>query len=73
MEIHELEILIENDGRVRLHVQGVAGPACLELTRTLEAALGEVIERQMTAEAFDTSPEEFAASSQAATLKRQGL
>ncbi|MCK5219166.1 DUF2997 domain-containing protein, partial [bacterium] len=29
----EMEITISPDGEVRLHVQGVNGPKCLEITR----------------------------------------
>ena len=52
MELQEIEVFIEKDGRVRIEVRGVQGPRCLELTKALEAALGGQIEsREMTPEA----------------------
>jgi hypothetical protein len=60
MELQEIEIFIEKDGRVRIEVRGVQGLACLEMTRALEAALGGQIEtRQMTPEAGMDLPEEI--------------
>lgn len=54
MEIQEIEITIGKDGRVQMHVRGVKGLACLELTRSVEQALGGAIElREMTPEALD--------------------
>jgi len=41
---------------VEVHVRGVKGKTCLELTRALEEALGgEVILREMTPEADETT------------------
>jgi hypothetical protein len=55
MEIHEIEVIIEKNGQLRVQVRGVKGKACLALTRELEAALGgQVLSRQMTAEASET-------------------
>jgi hypothetical protein len=52
VDLQEIDVLIDKDGQVRLEVRGVKGPACLDLTRDLEAALGgQVADRQMTAEA----------------------
>ncbi len=52
MELQEVDIYIDKDGRVRLEVRGVKGEACLDLTRPLEEALGGQIEtREMTPEA----------------------
>jgi hypothetical protein len=54
MELQEIEAIIERDGTVRLHVRGVKGTSCLDLTRAVEAALGnEVVAREMTPEALD--------------------
>ncbi|MBI5366733.1 MAG: DUF2997 domain-containing protein [Planctomycetes bacterium] len=55
MEIHEVQVVIEPDGSVRIEVRGVKGGACLELTRELEAALGgRVVARELTPEAGET-------------------
>ena len=43
---------IRPDGRVEESVEGVAGPACQQLTERLEAALGTVERQEPTAEAF---------------------
>lgn len=52
MELQEIDVFIDKDGQVRVEVRGVKGTSCLDLTKGLEAALGgQVLERQMTAEA----------------------
>jgi hypothetical protein len=56
MELQEIEVFIDTNGEVRLHVCGVKGESCLDLTRELEAALGgQVASRQMTPEALETA------------------
>ncbi len=55
MEMQEIEVTINKDGQVEVHVRGVKGEACLDITRPLEQALGgEVILREMTPEAKET-------------------
>ena len=52
MDLHEIDVYIDPDGQVRIEVRGVQGPACLELTAALEAALGgSVVSRELTPEA----------------------
>lgn len=59
MDLQEIEVIIDKDGRVKLMVRGVKGLACLELTRELEAMLGGQIEaREMTPEATETVQEQ---------------
>lgn len=54
MELQEVEVTIDKDGQIRIHVRGVKGDACLSLTQALEEALGGgVIERDMTPEALE--------------------
>jgi len=54
MEIEEVEVVIDKDGKVRIEVRGVKGPACLDITKGLEAALGGKVEsREMTPEALE--------------------
>ncbi|MBU0552278.1 DUF2997 domain-containing protein [Myxococcota bacterium] len=48
----EIEIQISPDGEISLHVKGLSGEACLELTQALEAQLGEVVDRQKTSEYY---------------------
>lgn len=56
MELQEIEIIIDKNGQVQVHVNGVKGTTCLELTADLEKALGEVLLREMTPESLETSP-----------------
>jgi hypothetical protein len=51
MEIQEMTVMIERDGTVRLEVRGVKGPRCLDLTKSIEGALGgQVKSRELTSE-----------------------
>jgi len=55
MDFQEIEVTINADGVVEVHVRGIKGDACLELTRALEESLGgQVILREMTPEALET-------------------
>jgi DNA-binding protein YbaB len=59
MELQEVEVLIEKDGRVRIEVHGVKGMSCLEITKDLLDALGGEIESQeLTSEAHATVQED---------------
>lgn len=59
MDIQEIEVFIEKDGRVRIEVRGVNGMQCLDLTQGLEEALGgEVENREMRPEAYDNVQEQ---------------
>ena len=62
MDFQEIDVFIDADGTVRIEVRGVKGTACLDLTRELEAALGDQVEsREMSPEAYDQStPEQVA-------------
>jgi hypothetical protein len=52
MEVQEVEVTIGKNGKVEVHVRGVQGKGCLEITRALEAALGGEVELcEMTPEA----------------------
>jgi hypothetical protein len=61
METQEIEVTIDKNGQVQVHVRGVKGDQCLDLTNGLEAALGgEVVLREMTPEAQENpSPEQL--------------
>jgi hypothetical protein len=60
MELQEVEVIIEKDGRVRVEVRGVKGLSCLDVTRALEAALGgQVPDRQLTPEAHEAAQEQI--------------
>ena len=57
MDVQEIEINIGKDGKVELKVRGVKGKECLIITQDLEKALGgEILLRQMTPEAEESTP-----------------
>lgn len=54
MDVQEIEVTIGKDGKIQVHVRGVKGEACLDITRALESALGGEVElREMTPEAIE--------------------
>jgi hypothetical protein len=53
MEMKELEITIDRQGRVQVAVRGVQGESCLGLTKNIENAVGTVEERGFTAEYYE--------------------
>lgn len=56
MEVEEIEVTIDKNGQVQLHIRGVKGKKCLVLTKDLEQALGaQVITREMTPEAQENA------------------
>ncbi|MFT0751903.1 DUF2997 domain-containing protein [Synechococcus sp. RC10A2] len=68
MRVEEVEVIIHPDGRVEIQVFGAEGAKCLDITRDLEAALGNQIEsRTMTTDAVSTVQEEVAARETAHT------
>lgn len=52
MELQEMEVTIDKDGRIQVNVKGVQGTGCLALTRELENALGVVEKREYTADYY---------------------
>lgn len=53
MENSVIEIKIDENGEVTLHVQGVTGMQCKDITAQLEALLGGEFETEFTPEAFE--------------------
>lgn len=53
MEMQEIEITIDNNGRVNVKVRGVHGEGCLALTKNLETAIGTVEERDYSPEYYE--------------------
>ncbi len=45
MEMQEMEITIDNEGRILVKVNGAHGSDCLAITKNLEEAAGTVEER----------------------------
>ena len=48
----KIRIRIDRRGKTTVKPEGVSGPGCLEFTRAMEEAIGEVEERKLT-EAYD--------------------
>ena len=60
MEMQEIEVTIGKDGQVEIHVRGVKGLQCIELTAGLEEILGGVVlSREMTSEAIESNPSQI--------------
>jgi hypothetical protein len=58
MQTQEIEVTIQPDGSVKLHVSGAVGTQCLSLTADLEKALGgQILTRDRTPE-YDQSDEQ---------------
>ena len=58
MELQEIDVFIDEDGKALIEVRGAKGKVCLELTRNLEEALGgQILRREMTPEADETVQE----------------
>lgn len=56
MELQEIDVFVEKDGQIRIEVRGVKGMSCLDLTKDLEAVLGDrITNRELTPEADETS------------------
>ena len=53
MEMQELEITIDQEGRVQVQVRGTHGDECLAVTKNLENAAGTVSERTFSAEYYE--------------------
>ena len=59
MELQEIDVFIEKDGQVKIEVRGVKGLSCLDLTKDLEAVLGnQTVIREMTPEADEVGQEQ---------------
>jgi hypothetical protein len=52
----EMVIQIAPDGTISLEVKGVKGGECLDFSKFLEDALGDVIEREKTSEFDQEAP-----------------
>ncbi|MDP3564046.1 MAG: DUF2997 domain-containing protein [Methanoregula sp.] len=51
--MQELEITIDNEGRVLVHISGVKGEDCIALTKNLENSVGDVQERSFSADYYE--------------------
>jgi len=53
MDMQELEITIDRDGKIQMKVTGAHGEECLALTKNIEDAAGVVEERVYSAEYYE--------------------
>lgn len=53
MEMQELEITIDREGKVQVAVRGIHGEGCVALTKNIENAVGTIEERKYTAEYYE--------------------
>ncbi len=53
MDMQELEITIDKEGQVQVHVRGIHGQECLTTTKNIENALGEVQTRGVLPEYYE--------------------
>ena len=59
--VQEIDLVLRPNGSVEIKVRGVAGPACLDLTKKLEAGLGNrIVAREQTDEYYQTAGEDLA-------------
>lgn len=56
----EVEVVIAPDGKVSIRVRCVKGAECVELTRPIQEALGQVVEQRKTDEFYQEREDEAA-------------
>jgi hypothetical protein len=58
--VQEIDLILRPNGSVEIKVRGVAGPSCRELTRKLEAGLGNrIVAREHTDELYAAAGQEL--------------
>ena len=58
MAQHDIEIIIEKNGQVKIHIKGVKGKGCMEYAKWLTDIIGKVQDQTLTSEYYE--PEEKA-------------
>ncbi len=53
MESHEFDIDILPDGRVKVHIKGVKGAACMDYVKLFEQVVGSAAEVERTSEYYE--------------------
>ena len=48
----QVRVFVEKDGTLSMKVEGLRGSRCVSITQAFEGELGEVIERQKTADFY---------------------
>lgn len=59
MRKQDINITIGPNGEVSFSVKGVKGSACIDETKFLEEAIGEVVDREKTSEYYEASQEGY--------------
>lgn len=52
----EVEITINPEGKVKVHIKGIKGKKCLELVDFLKQNVGEILEQKLTSEYYEPEP-----------------
>jgi hypothetical protein len=53
MDMQEVEIRVDREGNVAIHVQGVRGEECTWITKSIEEALGDLTDRTLSGEFYE--------------------
>ena len=71
-EKHELEIVIDKQGRIKVEVKGAKGPACLNYVELFEKAIGRVRNKRLTSEYYEPPSSAKIADSEKTRTKTTG-
>jgi len=69
-ERHELEIVVDKQGRVTVEVKGAKGAACLEYEELFASTIGRVKRQRLTDEYYEPPTDVHLAESERAKTKR---
>lgn len=70
MDVQEIQVQIDTDGKVHLSLHGVKGESCLQITKELEALLGnQVEERKLSHEYYEPTQQQSSTSTTQITGK----
>lgn len=53
MQKKEVEIEIKSNGDVKVHIQGIKGPKCLEYAKLFEKVVGPIKDQSLTSEYYE--------------------
>ena len=67
----EIEIVITENGEVEIEIHGVKGKKCIEFSKFLEDAIGEVKERKKTSEYYEREAHLTISSKKKVSAKRR--
>lgn len=51
----EIELIISEDGEVKIHIKGIKGPGCLKILDSLSKDIGTIKEKQLTSEYYESA------------------